>query len=44
MKRLIPLMVGMALMFGAVTAFAVPQTPKATKAKNTKKKATKAKS
>jgi hypothetical protein len=44
MKKLIPLMVGMALAFGAVTAFAVPQTPKATKAKSTKapkKKATK---
>jgi hypothetical protein len=41
MKKLIPLMLGMALMFGAVTAFAVPQatkaTTKATKAPKAKK-------
>jgi hypothetical protein len=36
MKKLIPLMLGMALMFGAVTTFAHPQE-KATKAKATKK-------
>ena len=45
MKKLIPLMMAMALMFGAVTAFADPQPTKATKAKATKAKAaTKAKS
>ena len=42
MKKLIPLMLGMALTFGAVTAFSAPQTPKATKAKATKAKPAKA--
>lgn len=45
MKKLIPLMVGMALTFGAVTAFGNPSS-KATTAKSTKPakaKATKAK-
>jgi hypothetical protein len=40
MKKLIPLMLGMALAFGAVTTFAHPQdskTTKATKAKKAKK-------
>jgi hypothetical protein len=39
MKKLIPLMLGMALMFGAVTTFAHPQekSTKATKAKKAKK-------
>jgi len=42
MKKLIPLMIGMALTFGAVTAFSNPAAPqKATKAKSTKPKATK---
>jgi hypothetical protein len=43
MKKLIPLMLGMALMFGAVTTFASPQgSTKATKAKSTKKAKAKA--
>jgi hypothetical protein len=46
MKKLIPLIIGMALAFGAVTAFAAPQgSTKSTKAKSTKapkKKASKA--
>ena len=33
MKKLIPLMIGMALMFGAVTAFAGPPPTKSTKAR-----------
>jgi hypothetical protein len=37
MKKLIPLMLGMALMFGAVTTFAHPQDTKATKATKAKK-------
>jgi hypothetical protein len=45
MKKLIPLMLGMALTFGAITTFAAPQTKeKSTKTKSTKapkKKATK---
>jgi len=41
MKKLIPLMLGMALTFGAVTAFSSPAPQKATKAKSTKPKATK---
>lgn len=42
MKKLIPLMIGMGLTFGAVTAFSHPTPQKATKAKTTKaKKATK---
>jgi hypothetical protein len=44
MKKLIPLMLGMALTFGAVTAFSSPTPQKATKAKSTKAKATKKKS
>ena len=36
MKKLIPLMLGMALTFGAVTAFATPTPQKSTKAKTTK--------
>lgn len=43
MKKLIPLMLGMAMVFGAVTTFASSsaKNPAATKAKATKKKATK---
>lgn len=44
MKKLIPLMLGMALMFGAITTFATAAPQKTTKAKTTKapkKKATK---
>jgi hypothetical protein len=44
MKKLIPLMLGMALTFGAVTAFSSPGPQKATKAskaKSTKVKSTK---
>jgi len=32
MKKLIPLMLGMALTFGAVTAFSTPQAAKSSKA------------
>ena len=43
MKKLIPLMLGMALTFGAVTAFSSPTPQKSTKTKSTKapKKSTK---
>ena len=44
MKKLIPLFIGLALTFGAITTFAGPQEKaKATKAKSTKAKSTKVK-